>query len=101
VVVCLEVEGICLTQEWIRLLTCVETDCKRLVQALKKGEPALCKFTHVSREVNQVAHDPAQLALRHQQCMVMCFNAPPGIMYLVEDTPVANSSNHCCNNFPS
>jgi hypothetical protein len=51
-----------------------------LIAKLKEVSQLLpeLKFTHVRREVNHVAHDLAQLALRNQQCKVTGFNVPPG-----------------------
>jgi hypothetical protein len=47
-----------------------------------------CRFVHVRREANQVAHELAQLAMRKRQAVVMRFNVPPDIQSLVDrETP--------------
>jgi hypothetical protein len=68
-----------LSMEWIRLSTEIETDCAELDKALSNVDVRwsrwvgiiseiketsrmlpLCKFMHVRREANQVAHDLAK-----------------------------------------
>jgi hypothetical protein len=81
----------------------VESDCSSLIRALgpEKVERAscagiiseitvaanllpACKFTHVNREANQVAHQLAQRSLRQQECMVMHHNLPEEVRGLVQ-----------------
>jgi hypothetical protein len=53
VVACLE--GLRLTQKWIGLPTCVETDCKQLVQALEKEEPTRSSWAGLIGELKRRA----------------------------------------------
>jgi hypothetical protein len=57
-----------------------------------------CSFSHVRREVNHVALDLAQRAMRRNQCKVMRFNVPHDLqVVLAKDTMEIVSADTSCN----
>jgi hypothetical protein len=72
------------------------------IQAVGHILPA-CRFSHVRREANQVAHELAQRGLSHQQAVVMRLKVPPDLQALVRREALIGGVNrsHACNQNPS
>jgi ribonuclease HI len=102
-------QGIRLVTEWIKQPVCVESDCANLIQAISQKEEDRsrwagiikeiqatgdilpgCRFSHIKREANQVAHELCQRALRNQQAVVMRFRVPLDLCSRIEKERPAN-----------
>jgi hypothetical protein len=102
-------QGIRLVAEWIKQPVCVESDCENLILAISRKEEDRsrwvgiikeiqatgdilpgCRFSHIKREANQVAHELCQRALRNQQVVVMRFRVPLDLCSRIEKERPAN-----------
>jgi hypothetical protein len=100
-------EGVRLAAEWIRLPTRVESDCKTLITGLERKNDIrsawACilaeiqaignilpdrNFIHIHRDMNQLAHNLAQKAIRQNECVVMRFDAPACVRQLMASEAV-------------
>jgi hypothetical protein len=88
-------QGLRLVLEWIKHPTCIEADCLSLIKALETSHAPRSGWagvieeiqaarnllpgstiSHARREVNKVAHELAQRAMKNQECEVMRQHAP-------------------------
>jgi hypothetical protein len=102
-------QGIRLVAEWIKQPVCVESDCANLIPTISRKEEDRsrwvgiikeiqatgdilpgCRFSHIKREANQVAHELCQRALRNQQAVVMRFRVPLDLCSRIEKERPAN-----------
>jgi hypothetical protein len=112
--------GVLLAAEWFRQPPQVELDCAVLVNELegnganrshmvgvlaeiKEASTLLpaCRFMHIQRGANQVAHALARLALQTRCAKVMRFQAPKEVQALVDrDNQESSKRTSTCNSNP-
>jgi hypothetical protein len=68
---------------WSGMLTEIQTAANLLPE---------CKFRHIRRGQNTVAHNLVQKVIRHQECVAMRFDVPPCIQELINAEATSRES---------